>query len=139
MFNFITNLFPLKTKSKKIFIKMVKENNCSQIYVYGQKNSDRDFTLEEVKYEIMVISKTSKGRKIVYKKPLFEQVFGLANFEERGISAIKILLIAEKLIHELKEEIPEAEVILVGPDDCPMDDKTFNKLHVDAKRLGVSV
>jgi len=148
MFNFIKNVFPYKAKSIEEFAEVVKREDCRTVLLDPQqdfKNSARSITvglIADFQYILKFTATTPRGRKIVYRENLFERFgsdCGFADYEERRNAAIKLFLLGEQKVKELQAKLPDVSVDLIGPENQPMDDAMYAKLHRDAAVRGVSI
>ncbi len=148
MFDFIRNFFQYKANSVEEFVKVVKREGCKTVLVKpcsaanGGRNSATVGRIANFQYTLKFTAITPRGRKIVYQEHLFKRFGsdrGFADADERRNAIIKLLLLGEQKIKELRTKLPDVSVDLIGPNSQPMDDATYTKLHQDATACGVSV
>ena len=93
-------------------------------------------------YILEFTATTPCGRKVVYRENLFDRFgseHGFTDREDRRNAAIKLLLLGEQKVKELQKKLPDVSIDFIGPDDQPIDDETYAKLHQDAVVCGVSI
>ena len=148
MFEAVTNLFPRKVSSLEEFVEVVKEKNCRTVAVEPHqtvKNNVRTGVVGVIgnfHYSLKFITTTPRGKRVIRKEEFFERFGsyrGFADREGRRDAAIKLLLLAEQKIGDLRTNLPGVQVDLMGPGDKPMDETTYANLHKDAEAYGISL
>ena len=148
MFNFIRNFFQHKAKSIEDFIEVMKRERCNTAVVEPNKTSKDGAKTKAVglitdfQYILEFTAITPRGRKVVYRQNLFKRFgsdFGYADAEDRRNATIKLFLLGEQKVKELQAKLPTVSVDLIGPNDRPMNDEMYAKLHQDAATCSVSV
>lgn len=148
MFDFIRNLFPYKARSIEDFVAAASEGGCRTVtaepYIQAKHSSKLTpvGTIADFQYMMELTATTPRGRRIIYKECLFERFGssgGFADAEERMNAAIELYLRAERKLKELSQQLPGAELNLIGPNNKPMDAAMFDKLHHDATECGIHI
>jgi len=148
MFDFIRNLFLHKAKSVEEFVEVMKREGCktalAEPYSAVEDGADTASVgvIANFQYMLEFTATTPHGRKIAYRERLFERFgsdHGFADAEERRSAAIKLFLLGEQKVKELRAKFPSISVDLIGPNGRPMDDAMYAKLHQGAATCGVSV
>ena len=147
MFDFIRNLFRYKAKSVEEFVEVVKREGCGAVVaepystVKGGVKTTLVGAIANFQYMLKFSAMTPHGRNVIYREWLFERFgsdHGFADAEERRNAAIKLFLLGEQKVRDLRAKLPGISVDLIGPNG-PMDEAMYTKLHHDAAICGVSV
>ena len=147
MFDFIRNLFRYKAKSVEEFVEVMKREGCRAVVAepYSDAKGGAETAsvgvIADFQYMLEFTATTSRGRKVTYRQRLFERFGSDRGFTDalnRRNAAIKLFLLGEQKVKELRAKLPEVSVDLIGPNGRPMDDAMFAKLHQDAATCGVS-
>lgn len=147
----ILNL-PIKSHSLKEFIQILEAEKAESVNAYVDRFIPKQFpffstasmTVGEIgdfNHMVKLEAKNSSGRKIVFSKnhfTAFGSSDGFADQEHRTKCIIRLLLIAEGEIKKINKEIPGIETNIFNSDDMPMDKETFEQLHKQASKLGVT-
>ncbi|MHB8913964.1 MAG: hypothetical protein ACYC4I_03065 [Minisyncoccota bacterium] len=141
--------FPRKAKSFADFAKIIKEEGGTKVAIspYADVQGGSRFTLVgtigNFKYVLEFTSVLRSGRKVIYRESVFDRfgsTGGLADAKERRDSFVRLYLLAEKRTLELRGKLSETVTVdLLGPDDLPMDEAGYRRLHRDAESVHVSV
>lgn len=147
MFDFIRNFFRYRAKSIEEFVEVIKREGCKTAIVEpylvpkGCADTASVGFIGAFQYMLEFTATTPRGRKIVCRQRLFERFGsdrGFADAEERRNAAIKLFLLGEQKVKELRAKLPSISIDLIGPNG-PMDDAMYAKLHQDAATCGVSI
>lgn len=148
MFDLIKNLFQYKAKSVEEFAEVVERKGCRTAVaeprssVKGGIKTASVGVIANFQYMLEFTATTPRGRKVVYRECLFKR-FGsdhdFADSENRRNAAIKLFLLGEQKVKELRAKLPSVSVDLIGPNGQPMDDAMYAQLHQDAAAYSVSV
>lgn len=146
MARFIARFFTAKVKSMGDFVGILEQEGCRSVIVRVFQASKNTLATAMIglaidfQYGIKLSATTLAGRKVSFKRAYINRSgCGFADADDWRNIAIKIFLIAEKIVRELKEKFPEVKIDLMGPDGRPMDEKKYEKLHSDAKACGISI
>lgn len=136
--------FLRKVMSEEEFISDAKKEGCDTVTVQPFKKS-RHFAHAATtgiggyfEYFLKITASAAQGRrKVKLKKPMFERVADETwSEEEREKSRIRVFLLGEKEVEELRKELPDATIELMHLDGEPTDRE---QLHRDAAERGVSI
>jgi len=145
---FIQNLFSLKAKTLNQFIKLVRDGRGSIVRIEPGILRNNDIVIPNAcltnwHYLIDFESKTSEGRRIIYQEECFctmrsarTQIF---EAKERNRMSVKMFLIGEERMKYIKKVLVGIQVDFIGPGEKPMGEVLFKKLHIDAKKVGISL
>jgi hypothetical protein len=149
MFDFIRNLFWYKADSLEEFAEVIKREGCREKILVkpclAAKNGVYTASVGVIANFQNILeftATTSRGRKVVYQQCFFERFGsdrGFADAKERRNAAIKLFLLGEQEVKELRAKLPGVSVELIGPNGRPMNEAMYAKLHRDAAACGVSI
>lgn len=148
MFNLIRGFFGSKVKSVDDFVEILKKESCKTVlaepYLAAKSVVELDLfgVVANFQYMLEFTSMTYRGRKIVYRKRLFERFGtdrGLVDAKERRIALIKLFLLGEQQARELQTKLPSVSVDLIGPNGIPMNDAMYAELHQEAADYNIFI
>lgn len=140
----------IRTRSLGAFIKVLKSFGCKEVEINVGRYPKMFKTsvtaavgrLGDYGYGATFTSRTPDGRRVVLTREYFirfSSEYGFGDQKRRSKYAIRKFLLAEEVMLRIKREISGAKVNLIGPNDQVMDDKMFDKIHADAKAMGVKL
>lgn len=149
MFDSIRRFFPRNVKSFDDFAEIVRDGGCTKVAInpYADIQGGSRFTpvgtIGNFKYVLEFTSVLRSGRKVIYRESVFDRfgrTGGFADAGDRRDSFFRLYLLAEKRMLELRGKLSETVAVdLLGPDDLPMDEAGYRRLHRDAEAVHVSV
>ena len=138
----------LKAKTLEVFIEILKKQGATVVEGWGDMrpvgfagNSSTVGGIGTFKHSVEMISVAKNGRRIKFEEEVerrFGSSRGIADADERRIAALKAIYIADQRLQEVKKQIPEIKVTLIGPTGGPMDEETHARLYRDARRVGLA-
>lgn len=146
MFDFVMSFFPLRARSFNDFIMIVGQEKCSKVYgtvevtVKGGVNTASVGVLGTFRYNAMLLSWTSSGRRVIFKE-LVEKRWGSAggfsDVGERGLLALKSYAAIYNRLQEVKKSFPDTETGIVGGSGDLFDENRMRDLERDMRQYGL--
>lgn len=146
-FDLIKKYFPIRADSLDKFMEVVeREGGVSVIAELRIKAKNGAFTatvgtIADYEYSTRFQSETPTERPIIFNEVYgsrFGSEYGLADFQDRCLYALKGLLTADERLQRVRQRLPNVETALVSPRGT-IDKATHQRMYKDAKKHSITL
>ena len=148
MFEFLKNLLPLKVSTSEGFIEVMNRENCRMVVVEPLRTAENSGqtatvgTIADFHYSLKFMATTPRGKRVIYTEEFFARFGserGFADSDARRDASIRLFLLAELKVKDLRTNLPGVQIDLMGSGGKPMDETMYTNLHRDAETYNISV